>query len=251
MSEERVLTAGDDYLALLQWAIPELIEKAAGLKFDQRNRVDLWLVLLYASILELANGACRLVSIGEPTGSRTLVRMAMEAYVDLTNLNADDDYAGFLDVSSLSEWQKTYDLAKEGNVYFKALCDVPGFDEEVTLEAERLAELRKNGYNKLNAKERFERAEMSAEYQGIYHWLCSDTHNSLRGLSLRHIDHVDGEDFKIHVLKDVSFNSELPIMDFLLSYLIVCSKVLHGRFGGDQGAADELERRFLELREKY
>lgn len=251
MSEEEAIAAGDDYLTLLQWAIPELIEEAGRLEFDQKNRVDLWLVLLYASILELANGACRLISIGEPTGSRTLVRMAMEAYVDLTNLNADDDYAGFLDVGSLSEWQKTYGLAKEGNVYFKALCDVPGFDEEVELEAERLAELRKNGFKKLNAKERFERAQMSAEYQGIYHWLCSDTHNSLRGLSLRHIDHVGGEDFKIHILKDVSFDSEVPIMDLILSHLTACSKVLHGRFGGDQRAAEELERRAIELREKY
>lgn len=199
-SESEQAELGQEHLELLQWAIPLLIEKANVLKFDRRDRVDLWFVLLYASILELANSVCRLVSIGEPAGSRSLVRMVMEAHVDLVNLSNDDEYANFLDVTSLLEWQKTFEQAQEGDPYFKALCDMPSFQEEVGLEAERLAALRKNGYRKLQTKERFELADMGDDYQGLYHWLCSDTHNSLRGLSMRHIEIVNGDDFRIQIL---------------------------------------------------
>ena len=61
--------------------------------------------MLYASIVELTNGACRLISVGEPTGTATLVRMSLEALVDLTNLSNDKDYVNYLDFGSLNEWR--------------------------------------------------------------------------------------------------------------------------------------------------
>ena len=174
----------------------------------------------------------------------------MEAYVDLVNLHNDDEYANFLDVNSLMEWQKTFKQAQEGNPYFKPLCDVPGFEEEVAMEAERLADLRKNGYRKLQAKERFERADMGDDYLGLYHWLCSDTHNSLRGLSTRHIEVVNGDDFKVHILKESSPDQELPVTSVLLECLAASSKIVHRRFSGGNVDVEEVSSGVQELRKK-
>ena len=242
---------GKEHLQLLQWTIPALIEKAEELKFAKENRIDLWLVLLYASILELANSACRLISSTEPAGCRTLTRMALEAYVDLTNLMSDDDYVNHLDFGSLKEWQKTFDLAKSGNIYFKSLCDEPGFDDEVASEAERLASLRDSGYRMLNVRERFERANMGDDYQGVYHWLCSDTHSSLRGLSLRHIEYLDDQSYAIHILKDEPVDAQLPIMSILLGYLIESSKLIHARFGKGQDALQDIDAKVLAIWETH
>jgi hypothetical protein len=244
-------TIGNAYLQLLQWTIPALIEKAEELKFAKENRIDLWLVLLYASILELANSACRLISSTEQAGCRTLTRMALEAYVDLANLASDDDYVNYLDFGSLKEWQETFRLAKSGNTYFESLCDEPGFDEEVASEAERLASLRDGGYRKLYVKERFERANMADDYHGVYHWLCSDTHNSLRGLSLRHIEYLDDQSYAIHILKNEPVDAQLPIMNMLLGYMIKASKLVHARFGKGQDELQNIEAKVLATTEMH
>lgn len=251
VDKSRNPTTGKEHLQLLQWTIQALIEKAEELKFAKENRIDLWLVLLYASILELANSACHLISSTEPTGCRTLTRMALEAYVDLSNLMSDDDYVNYLDVGSLEEWQKTFKLAEAGNIYFKSLCDEPGFHEEVASEAERLASLRDNGYRMLRVRERFERANMGDDYQGVYHWLCSDTHNSLRGMSLRHIEYLDNQSYEIHILKDGSVDAQLPIMSVLLGYLIESSKLIHARFGKGQDALQDIDAKVLPIWEMH
>lgn len=241
LEKSRNSTAGKEHLQLLQWTIQELIKKAEELEFAKEKRVDLWLVLLYASILELANSACHLISSTRPTGSRTLTRMVLEAYVDLSIVMSDDDYVKNLDVGSLEEWQKTYTLAEAGNVHFKRLCDEPGFSEEVAGQAERLALLREGGHRKLNVKERFERAKMGDDYQGIYHWLCSDTHNSLRGMSLRHIENLGNQSYEICILKEESIDAQLPIMSLLQGYLIESSKLVHARFGNGLDTLNEIE----------
>ncbi|MEM9402831.1 MAG: DUF5677 domain-containing protein [Pseudomonadota bacterium] len=218
----------------------------ASLKFDRHDRVDLWLVLQYASILELSNSVCRLISVGEPAGSRSLARMVIELYVDFVNLSNDDGYAGFLDVNTLMEWQKTFALAKDGNPYFAPLCDAPGFEDEVAEEAERLSGLRGEGFKKLQVKERFERADMADDYAGLYHWLCSDTHSSLRGLAMRHIKHEDG-DFSIHILKDSTPDQELPVVSLLLKTMANSSEIIHERFGGGKADVEDVVARVQAL----
>lgn len=238
------------YLGFLQSLIPELIERSAGLKFDSADKGDLYSIMLYASIVELANGACRLIAAGEPTGVGTVTRMALEALVDLRNLASDPEYINYLELRSLKEWQQTYELAESGNSYVAAIVDEPTFQEQKQATAQQIQALHKQGFRQLSAEARFERAGMEENYGGMYRWLCSDTHNSLRGLMLRHVRVSGDGSAEICILREPEPGDNLKEIDALCGFLISASQLAHQCFGNGAKVIDDLEGERVNLQKQ-
>lgn len=237
-------TPGDRYLEYLQRLIPELITRSTKIKFAANDRFDLCSVMLYASIVELSNGACRLISVGEPTGVATLVRMALEALVDLTNLSNDKNYVNYLDLRLLEEWSLTYTLAENGNPFLAGIAQMPDFQEAKNANVANMKALREAGYRRLNAKERFKRAKMSDVYDGMYRWLSSDSHSSMRALTQRHLEIKDENTAELHILREPNPNDNLKEVDALCGFLISASELIHLKFGsGVEVVADLKEER--------
>jgi hypothetical protein len=239
------------HLALLKKLIDEIIERTQLIKFDAANRYDLCTVMLYASIIELSKSVCTLIDVGEPTGTRTLTRTALEALVDLTNLIDDLNYVHHLDANSLKEWLKTYEAAEEGSEFFAKIAEVPGLREQIDKEQSDLADLIKNGFRPLNVYHRFERAGMAELYQTIYAWLCSDSHNSFRGLTDRHIEVSENGEISLHILKDSNVENHLHIIDTLCGFLISASQLIHQQFGAGQDVSDDLELEVINVRKRW
>lgn len=240
----------EDHLAYLTRAIPELISRAQQMKFDVDHRFDQFAVMLYASIIELANGAVRLIATGAPTGSRTLTRMALEALVDLTNLMNDESYLQHLEANNLKEWLKTFEVANEGNDFYKALADVPELAEQIEIHQAEFDALREKGIRPLKAFERFEKANMVDVYKAVYHQLCSDSHNSFSGLTARHIKINDDKSVEVHILRESSPEEHLHILDALGGFLISGSQLAHLRYGAGTEVVDDLEADLTAVRDR-
>lgn len=250
MTEDQPQEQHPEYLEFLMKLVPELIIRSKQLTFDKEDRFDQYAVMLYASIVELANSVCRLVAIGEPTGSRTLTRTALEAFVDLKNLMDDQEYVKHLDAKSLTEWLKTYEIAVNGNEFFVSLAEVPGLTERIEAERAELDKLKEQGFRPLNVFERFDRAGMDDIYQSVYRWFCSDSHNSFRGLMGRHLEISDDGAIALHILKETPSEYHLPVIDVLSGFLIDSSQLVHARYGKGPEVIDDLEQELSDVRER-
>ena len=206
--------------------------------------------MLYASIIELGNSICRLLSNGEATGTRTLARMAMEAFVDLTNLMSDRTYVNNLQVRELREWQLTYERAAKGNPYFAGIAREPGFEERRETEARELETLRQQGFNRLSAEDRFRRAGKSEDYDGAYRWMSSDSHNSLRSLVQRHMNVVDEKNAELHILMELDLDRELSVLATVSDLLIGASKLVLRHFGNDVEFVTDLEQELVDIHQR-
>jgi Family of unknown function (DUF5677) len=240
-----------DHFELLKRLVDEIIERTQQINFNAADRYDLYAVMLYASIIEFSKGICTLIEAGEPTGTRTLTRTALEALVDLSILVDDREYVHHLDAKSLKEWLKTYEAAEDGNEFFAKIAEVPKLREQIDREQAQLADLIENGFRPLNVYQRFERAGMEELYQTIYAWLCSDSHNSFRGLIDRHIDISENGEVSLHILKASNIEDHLHIIDTLCGFLISASQLIHLHFGAGRDVIDDLEAEVTQVRERW
>ncbi len=188
------LGAGRDAMAPLLDAVQKQCQEySRHLKFnvgDEQTRVA---VCLYGSIIEFGESLCTLAKLQRWIGFGPTLRAMLEAFVDLRNVLHKKSYIRSMEAAFWDSREKIFLEALKGKNEFLNLLGERDEAKPALAECrDRLKELRKQGFEKLNVFERFERAGMASEYRSIYGFLCNEAHNDLSTLLRRHIRIQDG-----------------------------------------------------------
>jgi hypothetical protein len=215
-----------ELLALLQTSGYSAIRDLATVRFNKEDRVQLFVICTYSSILELTFGCMALIEKKVTTALPLLIRTVVEAYVDLRAIRNDPKYlrnvmSGYLkerlrliDVDNLREHPFLAGLTEEG--------DLAGRKGQLE---EELKGHRDAGYPPLPMHAKFDRAGMKPVYQSLYWYLCLDSHNDLSTLEERHLEGDEVVLFKGET--NFAYTQEL---DALLTTLIDSSVLVHEVF---------------------
>ena len=110
-----------DHLVFAKKLVSELISRTPRLRFDLQDAYDQYVMLLYASLIEIAHSISTLVEHDATVATKTITRGMLEAWVDFINLIDDPAHAEI--VKSLDKRltvffdkysDKKYDLWKGG-----------------------------------------------------------------------------------------------------------------------------------------
>ena len=138
-----------------------MLQLATALHFDKRDRVHLYRVALYCTLLELAGNVLHLVEHKRRTGVPSLFRDCLEAAIELKNIMKDVGYSDHITASHCYEWLRLLKEAKKGtNRYLTSIAASQNLNEEIANYEKQLQELKARGKRPLTNL-RFERAEWS------------------------------------------------------------------------------------------
>ena len=199
-------------IQLLEDAILFSNKNIVKFSFSNKNKYQSYSVGIYCSILELSQSFYELIKSENLTGSLSVYRTFLENFVDLKNLKNDTAYVDQLDYNNLISMKKDFKSAKLGNVYLKPLAK--HFDDKLP---ELLADIEKlkvamDGKS-LNIRDKFVKAQMESEYQGLYPILCSEAHCSVSAILARHFNY-DPEKNSIEMV--VNSKESISNFDFYL-----------------------------------
>ena len=174
----------ESYAELLRNVLDSLV----SLKFDRKNKLNLYMLCLYCTIVEISDSLICLARNGKGVGGPVLRRTLLEAHVDLKNLEENPEYCYNMDASNIQEWLRvTKEAGNLENPYLKGMADLDDFDDQIAEWEKELQQLRQDGYPVLKNIQEFEAVEMLAEYRSVYNFMCSESHNNIRSLQGRHI----------------------------------------------------------------
>lgn len=207
---------------------------------------DLWIITLYASLLEYMNTARVLMTKRISAGDDAIFRSFLEGFVDLKNLISDPDYHKSLLLEFHIAWAKVHKAAKAGNEFFsKIATDVDQAENEI--EHDRIiAELRAAGIRKLQVRDKFTKAGLEQEYNAIYAFSSREVHNSFGALMRRHVSEND-EGVTLRLNNWSAGRAELR-MDAYAAFLIDATNMLGEKFGKNTDELAPLAERLLALR---
>jgi hypothetical protein len=103
----------------------------------------------------------------------------------------------------------------EANAYFEGVRAMGNLEELIKNTQEKIEELRKEGFGRLNIRARFEKARAERIYLSIYHSLSDEAHNGLLTLYIRQLDGKDGIKFALY--REEPRNDPLPLIDLVAS----------------------------------
>ena len=229
------------FLSFLEDALPQLKDMSGSLLHDKHSEVHHTIIGLYGSILEYTADLLCLLEQKRGTSIPVLLRASIEAYVDLTNLVADEHYMECLEAAYLKEWTRLLTHAAAGNPYLKNLRAADFFETMRERWGARAVELREQGVRAKQWSEKFEAAGMRGEYEAIYNDLCSSSHNNLRAILSRHVEIVSDEtDFNIVLFRSYEIEDFLREMVYIVSYMMKASFLVHEYFKSE--SLEELHR---------
>lgn len=160
-------------------------------RFNGNIQQHLVAITLHGTILELTTGCVRLLRFGDGTCVPTLLRSALEAFVDLKNVVDDPGYTDHM----LAEWhyqrsrvlKSAVDRGTE-NPYLVDLAGNPQLELGLHQAQDELKRLSEAGRGRLKIRDRFDRAGDLDRYESVYAHLCQRSHNNLPALAERHIE---------------------------------------------------------------
>lgn len=161
------------------------------LKFDKQHPWHISLIALYLSLIEYSDSLIYLAENEKSIAIPTVFRSLLEAYVDFKNLSKDETYGYHMDASNIKQLIKFLEEAsKNNNAYLGLTASEPNLTSEIQKHKTKLIQLKANGYlNKkeqpLSICEKFDKAGMIQEYNGIYGYLCTHSHNNINSLGER------------------------------------------------------------------
>ncbi len=173
----------------------ECAERACsnGLRFDFYEPRERYAVVLLWAVLEYARDVVVLIQAARYGAIAIVVRSALDAYADIANLGDHPDYWEHLAAADASSWKQLLERASRGgNPMLKGLSEDDLLPVGRRNNAQELKALQAKGVEKLNIDERFERAQLTNEYESMYSMLSSEVHNNVSGLQSRYVD-WDGE----------------------------------------------------------
>ena len=149
----------------------ECAERACsnGLRFAFYEPRHRYTILLLWTVLDYARDVVALAKAARYSAIAIVTRSALDAYADIANLGDHSDYWEHLAAADASTWKKLLEQASRGgNPMLKALSE----DELLPLgrrkNAHELKALQAKGVEKLDIDERFERAQLTNEYESMY-----------------------------------------------------------------------------------
>jgi len=228
MNEKRQ-SSSEKYFNFMCHLHKKAINLTAQLHFDKTHLWRLNLVSLYCSLVELTGSACILVEEKVGVGIPILLRAAVEADLDFTNLAADRTYNYQLRASELKEWIKLLRESRAGtNPFLKDISDFPETDKILKNMEQEQEELRGKGYKPLSVYDKFDRANLEPIYRSVYNILCCHSHNNLRALQARHINiSKELDDFQVELYPPINFDRMLSYIDNFCGILLSATEKIH------------------------
>lgn len=230
-----------------------LTERAAALRFNQKNPQQLYAVCLLGRIFESLRACITLQRAGDHAAIPGTLRSQLEAYVDLLNLIADPNYMHIIHATYLKESMRVIRsaIASGGsNPYLDDLANLEGVETLQGTLADQQKRLSEQGYKPITKHDAFERAGCKVLYDSVYADLCLHSHNNLRVLEAQHIvESGDGSRihfFKpfdpdlLHVYLDAACGTAVAALEHTVPILTVA-----------HGTSDAVEQALAALRANY
>ena len=170
---------------VLNEAIEFSEERALKLKFEKGNKYHSISVAVYCSLIELSKSFCRLSENALRARALTIFRSFLEYYVDLINLHDDNKYVFVLEFDDAKSKQRQFKAAQKNNPYCSTLKPIAS--QQLPKLKTEISNLKKKiEANNFSIKDKFKKAKKIHEYEGLYSFLCCESHCSLSGLIDRH-----------------------------------------------------------------
>jgi len=212
----------------------------------KKNKLNFTLLAIYGSLIELT-GCIITLSETHRIGIPIIFRSVLEAFVDLSNLIKDENYGYYLAFNDNEQWLKMLHEAKKGsNPYFKYYTKIPNMDEVVKEYERNYKNLRKDGYNKLTIKQKFEKADLLDLYYSVYPYLCSHSHGNIGTLIRRHAD-IDKSRLDYEL---VYYNNE-PLENYMAEFSSISSTILKASVMIHEFFKTGLEKNFVNMAIKF
>ncbi len=241
------MSNANDFFKFLCYAHENAIKFVEQLKFDKNHEWHLNLVSLYCTIIELTGSACVLVKKNIGIGIPIILRSAVEADIEFTNLSADRAYGYHMRASQLTEWIKILKESLNGvNPFLKDLGDLSETKEKLIEMEQELSEHKAYNFGPLSIFGKFDRAKLVHVYKSIYNSLCCHSHNNLRSLHSRHVN-IDTEkkDFKVELYVPVDCNDILSYIDIFSGIIVSATVKIHTLL--DTNCIKEVEKLNVDL----
>jgi len=203
------------------------VREAKHLRFNKKDPWILYLVCLYASMIEMSSTIVLCIESKRRIGVPILFRSLLEAYVDFKNLAADRSYLNHMQITWHKELLRALRAAKGGgNPYLSDIQRASNLDSEIRARSSELDRLRGKGCRSFSVAERFKKAGMVKEYDSLYAIMCGHTHSDISGLIDRHIE-ISGNDFIVVSYKDECLECFLPYIESTCEWVIHASQEVH------------------------
>lgn len=209
--------------------------------FDHDVPRQLYLTMLYISLLELTYCIVILVEAKEYAGIPSLFRTLLESFIDFKNLIHDESYVNRMLAKSHDEWIRVLNQARcSSNPFLAEYSKWKDLDSRINYHKAELDELKKNGYGPLKIRQCFEQAGMGQVYSSVYNFLCSEVHNDIRALIVRHLEiSPSSDDYSVVRYKNREISEFAAHLDSTAGILLEASLATHSFFGNDK--PDELK----------
>ena len=176
-----------DLLDLLRLCVTTADAVIPQLRFSTRSRTHVFAVALLAQVVDYARG----VIVAGTSGTYALipggVRSAFYAYADIVNLCEDMNYWKALELADAGSWSAVLQGASQGkNPFLKGISESDLLQPGRSHYAKLRKTLEKEGVQRPEIKDRFEKAGMTNEYNSAYGFLSADTHNNVSAVVSRH-----------------------------------------------------------------
>jgi hypothetical protein len=239
-------------LDFLEKVVAKVTTSSNKLIFNKKYARHLYLIALYCRIIELTHSCTILMKEKIISGVPVILRTVLEAYADLKNLIADENYVNYMEASHLEEWRRIIKEAKnKENPYLCKIAELENLRKAYEDHTTTIEELKDNKYVALSHYDRFEKAGLVKEYRSIYNFLCSHSHNNIRCLHDRYTT-ITGNDFDVVCYKDPQPHDFLLYSTSLCDILVDASSTVHTFF--ETSASSEIEsihKEWEDLKIKY
>jgi hypothetical protein len=225
----------------------EAEELVKTLQFNKKKPKDAYLIGSYLSLLELTDSFISLIGIKKFILSPAILRCVLETYVDFENILRDEKYTEQMEVDNKTYTLKKLYSAKKGvNPYLENISLIPDIDDVI-----KELEKKVGGKKRSLIKERFERAGLENEYEGLYSFLSGNTHSSINALYYRHFER-EGNGFAIVYGKELSPEQLVPYLDSTAGCLLDAAKKVNALYGDNSiDRFKPLEEELNSIRKRY
>ncbi|ENM5764162.1 hypothetical protein V9R53_003847 [Vibrio mimicus] len=219
---------------VLKEAIEFSTEKAVLFQFNSKSKLAAYSMGIYCTLIELSDSFHTLVGSQNYTGSLSIYRSFIENYVDLRNLQLDPHYVHQLDYGSYLQEQRLLKAATKDNPYLSSISKYA--DEKLPVISAEIDKLKRNEDFKLcnSIRDKFSRANMEAEYEGLYPTLSAESHCSLDAIFSRHFN-IDETTGCVGISINDKSNSEgyhfyiANLTNYLITAGIVVANIMEGQ----------------------
>ncbi|MEP6883956.1 MAG: DUF5677 domain-containing protein [Gammaproteobacteria bacterium] len=195
--------------------------------------------MLYYTLIESVKSVVVLVENDCQAGVTAIIRSALDAFVDITNLSKHETYNRHLIAADAANWKKWMEAASvPGNEFLLGLRTDPDFALNRKEIRKRFEEAAEQQAKKLDVEERFECAGLKREYKSLYGLLSAEAHNNISALTNRHMV-SEGEQITVNLHTGKGCYGLASLLT-LAEMLLFASEIMHVKWGFGEGLARDI-----------